>query len=149
MPQLVDHIDAIARQKQRTVLYLEFHPEQIFKVDTEEDYEKDIRSRHYSYQEDKVRDEIIKNLDDMGISWMECGHFASTNFMCSYQGQIYLDVPYDENLDEYKKLQEYLEYSDGSMRFPSVRFYHLPLEIAMQNAHHDVPGFWEDWAENF
>jgi len=27
MPGLIEHIDAIARKKQRAVLYLEFHPE--------------------------------------------------------------------------------------------------------------------------
>jgi hypothetical protein len=48
-----------------------------------------------------------------------------------------------------KALHEYLEYPDGSMRFPTVRFYFLTLEIAMQNAHHDEPGFWDKWAENF
>jgi hypothetical protein len=26
MPQVIDHIDAIARKKKRAVLYLEFHP---------------------------------------------------------------------------------------------------------------------------
>lgn len=26
MPMLIEHIDAIARQKQRGVLYVEFHP---------------------------------------------------------------------------------------------------------------------------
>jgi hypothetical protein len=140
MPQIIDHIDAIARKKQRTVLFLEFHPKINF---------DDFEMPNYCYEKDKVRDEIITNLDQMGIVWTKCGHFASTNFMCSYRGQIYLDVPYDESLDEYKKLQGYLEYPDGSMRFPSVRFYHLPLEIAMKNAYHDEPGFWEDWAENF
>jgi hypothetical protein len=44
---------------------------------------------------------------------------------------------------------DYLEYPDGTMRFKNVCFYALSLEIAMQNAHHDAPGFWEKWAENF
>lgn len=140
MPQIIDHIDAIARKKQRTVLYLEFALEINF---------DDFEHPRYRYDEDKVRDEIIENLDKMGISWMKCGHFASTNFMCSYRGQIYLDAPYDKNLPEFKKLQKYLEYPDGSMRFPTVRFCYLPLEMAMKNAHHDEPNFGDDWVDNF
>ena len=35
------------------------------------------------------------------------------------------------------------------MRFDDVKFYIVTLEHAMQNAHHDEPGFWERWADNF
>ena len=129
MPKLIDHIDAIARKKERGVLFLEFDPEINF---------DDFEHPRYRYEEDKVRDEIIENLDKIEISWMKCGHFASTNFICFYRSQIYLDVPYDENLSEYKALQTYLEYPDGS-----IRFCYLPLEVAMKNAHHEESGFWE------
>lgn len=49
----------------------------------------------------------------------------------------------------YQTVRYYLEQMDGTMRFPTVRFYVLPLEHAMKNAHHDEPGFWERWAEKF
>lgn len=145
MPQLIDHIDQIARKKQRTVLFLEFHPESMFNIINGDD-----EAESYDYENDKVRDEIIENLARLNIQWTPCAHMASTGWMCSYLGQIYLDVPYDENLAEFKKLQEYLEYPDGSMRFSTVRFCYLPLEMAMKNAHHDEPGFWEKyWDEYF
>jgi hypothetical protein len=144
MPQLIKHIDAIAREKQRTVLYLEFHPESIFTFSILDD-----ESESYDYQNDNVRDEIITNLDNLGIPWTKCAHIASPNLMCAYLGQVYLDVPFDKDLPLYQTLETYLEYPDGSMRFPSVRFGYLPLEMAMKNAHHDEPGFWENWAENF
>jgi hypothetical protein len=129
MPQIIDHIDAIARKKQRTVLYLEFHPESMFDLES------------YDYRHDKIRDEIIENLDKFNIPWTKCAHIASPNLICTYLGQIYLDVPYDEELPLYQVLQKYLEYPDGSMRFPSVRFGYLPLEIAMKNVHHDESEF--------
>ena len=35
------------------------------------------------------------------------------------------------------------------MRNEQVQFFYLPLEHAMRNAHHDEPGFWDKWADNF
>lgn len=149
MPQLIKNIDQIAREKKRTVLYLEFHPEPIRYIETEEDHEEDMHFHNYKYREDTVRDEIIAKLNDMKVPWEMCDHFASECGFMSYRGQIYLDVPLDHDLLLCQKLHEYLEYPDGSMRFPTVRFYFLTLEIAMKNAHHDEPGFWDNWAENF
>lgn len=143
MPQLIDHIDRIARKKQRDVLLLEFHPESMSAFCIRDE------SESYDYQNDKVRDEIIENLDKCKIPWTPCAQIASPGSMCAYLGQIYLDVPYDEELPLYQVLQEYLEYPDGSMRFSSVRFCYFPLEIAMKNAHHDEPGFWEKFYENW
>jgi hypothetical protein len=64
-------------------------------------------------------------------------------------GEIYLDVPFDENDVRYRGLQAFLEFPDGSMRFPDVKFVAVPLEVAQANVHHDEPGFWEAWADRF
>ena len=69
--------------------------------------------------------------------------------MWSYRGSIYVDVPFDTTDSTYQLLQTYLENPDGTMRHPTVTFEYYPLEMAMKNAHHDEPGFWERWAENF
>jgi hypothetical protein len=61
----------------------------------------------------------------------------------------YIDVPFDEENKDYKKVQKYLENENGTAKDPNLSFFYLPLEIAMENAHHDEPGFWEKWAENF
>lgn len=147
----IKNIDQIAREKQRTVLSLEFHPKPTFlsmNVQTEEDSDKYDESEKnfclYKYENDKVRDEILENLTKMNVPYEMCGHFASENFSMSYKGQIYLDVPLDHDLPLCKALHEYLEYPDGSMRFPTVRFYFWTLDIAMKNAHHDDPSFWEN-----
>ncbi|MFL9913987.1 hypothetical protein PQR75_00980 [Paraburkholderia fungorum] len=69
--------------------------------------------------------------------------------MRSYAGEVFIDVPFDAVEPQYQKVQAFLEHPDGSMRFDDVKFYVVPLQDAMKNAHHDEPGFWERWAENF
>jgi hypothetical protein len=143
------YIDAIAREKQRDVLYLEFHPESTVNPNTLKTLEDEIKyledERHirkYRYSEDKVRDEIIENLNKMNIPWELCDGLP-TGYFETPKGQIYLDVPHDMNNPLCKTLHEYLEYPDGSMRFPSVRFYFFTLEKAMENVNNDK--FWSDW----
>ena len=139
MAVLIEHIDAIARKKQRDVLFLEFGvPE-----------DKKSYSFSYEYEQDPIRTEILAWLDAHNISYTMCGDFASENGWRAYRGQIYLDVVPDELDVLYKLLNEYLEDNEGKMKFKGVMYYILSLEIAMQNAHHDEPGFWEKWAENF
>jgi hypothetical protein len=122
-------------------------------IETDEDHDLYLESKHrisdYKYEKDAVRDEIIENLNRLGVSWVECGSIASECGFSSYKGQIYIDVPMDVNLPIYRELNDYLEYPNGEMRFSTVRFNYLTLEVAMKNAHHDEPGFWETWADNF
>jgi hypothetical protein len=134
MPQLIEHIDAIARQKGRDVLYLEFHPH--------DDW------RRYRYETDPMRDMILRWLDQHEVGWQTCGPYARPGCNGPYLGQIYLDVPFDESLPAYRSLRDYLELPNGSMRHDGVRFYAMPLAYANQNAEHDAPGFWERfWAD--
>lgn len=137
MPALIDHIDAIARKKGRDVLYVEFHPE------------SRSEARHYRYEDDLMRASVLAWLDANGIGWEACGEYARPGQMWPYLGQVYLDVVFNEGLPEYRKLRDYLELPDGTMRHAGVRFYALPLDYANKNAAHDEPGFWENWAENF
>ncbi len=142
MPALIEYIDVIARKKQRGVLYLQFHPV------TWGSFEDDSW-RGYDYRVDTRRKKVVAWLRRNHIVWQECGPVASENGFRSYLGEIYLDVPYDEGEQQYQVVRDYLEHPDGTMRDERVRFYYLPLEIAMKNAHHDEPGFWEKWAESF
>jgi hypothetical protein len=141
MPELIEHIDAIARQQQRAVLYLEFHSA------TAAD-PTGLR-REYDYASDPQRRAVLVWLDEQGLAWGQCGEFADINTIAPYKGQIYLEVPYDDSLADYRRLRDYLENPDGSMRLLNVRFCVMPLDYAMRNAEHDVPGFWERRAEEF
>ncbi len=79
----------------------------------------------------------------------ECGQVASETVVRSYAGEIFIDVPFDDTDTQYRKVQAFLEHPDGEMRFDDVRFYVVTLQVAMKNAHHDEPGFWDRWADNF
>lgn len=142
MPLLIEHIDAIARQKQRDVLYVAFRSSQ--PVDDDWDSDAD-----YDWKSDPVRQSVCEWLTEHQIAWQYCAEIADENYMGPYRGSIYLDVPFDEDDALYQQVRNYLENPDGSMRFPTATFYYLPLEKAMENAHHDEPGFWEKWAEDF
>ncbi len=134
MPQILKHIDKIAREKQRDVLFIEF--------------DREIYPS-YDYENYEERKKLLQWLDKNNIPYEECGPMASEYGWESYRGQLYIDIPFDKNNEEYKNLNELLENPDGSMKIPGVNFWYLPLEVAMKNKHHDEPGFWDKWAENF
>lgn len=142
---LIEHIDAIARQKQRDVLYVEFHPPVAGSVNDEEI----VDQGDFDWKTLPIRQQIIDWLDAQGIGWKPCGLFVNACVMMGYHGQIYIDLPFDEALPAFQSLQALLELPDGSMRFPDATFYCCTLELAMENAAHDEPGFWDHWAEGF
>ncbi|HKR44986.1 MAG TPA: hypothetical protein VJU59_35860 [Paraburkholderia sp.] len=135
MPQRLEHIDAIARKLNRDVLYFEFLQAQ--------------RPHCADYRTLEIRSRIVQWLDSEHIEWRECGQLASETVIRSYAGEIYINVPFDEADGQYRKVQAFLEYPDGTIRFDDVRFYVVTLQVAMTNAHHDEPGFWDRWADNF
>jgi len=103
MPQLLMHIDQIARQKQRDVLALEFHnAETGFKLD---------------YTLNPARKTILGWLAANDIPHYECGGYASETRLDSYRGHIYIDIPYDKTDPAFQKVESFLESPDGSMRF--------------------------------
>ncbi len=134
MPQHIQHIDKICREKHRDVLYLTFD-RQVFNT-------PDCNSW-------QVRKIIIDWLEQNHIHHSPCGGMASEHTFPSYGGQIYIDVPYDENHSNFQKLRNYLEFPDGRCKFEGVIFCYLPLEHAMKNQHHDEIGFWEKLMERF
>ena len=139
MPMLIEYLDAIARKKGRDILFLDFPQEKGTDSLSFEDWDRV-----------PVRQQIITWLDQNQIEWCICGRIANENMMGGgYQGRIYVDVPIDINNPAYQKLSDYLETSDGDMKFEGAKFCYLPLAVAMENAHHDEPGFWDRWAENF
>jgi hypothetical protein len=134
MPMVVEHIDKIARDLQRDVLYIEFD-RNVFES--------------YDYDEYTERNNLMDWLDEHDIGYRCCGAIARENGWESYRGQLYIDLPFDETDEKYRLLDGHLCNEDNTPRINGVIFYYLPLEIAMQNAHHDEPGFWETWADNF
>ena len=134
MPRLIQHIDKLAREKGRGVLFLEFH-------DLRVPFPKDLDDRTRA-----ARDTIIRWLEQNHIPFEPCAGIAHPNLIEGYQGQLYIDVPLDPDDPTYRKLAHFLEddaKNTGATRFPGVRFSFLSLDLAMRNQHHDAPGFWE------
>ncbi|MDR1162767.1 MAG: hypothetical protein LBM17_02875 [Candidatus Accumulibacter sp.] len=140
MPFLLEHIDAIARKLGRDVLFVDFPAchHDIF-----------MRSERVDYEKYKPRKTIIRWLDKNGIGWRPCAGFADENSMPSYAGEIHIDVPFDENDPTYKMVDGFLAHDDMTPKIEGSIFFYLPLEVAMKNKHHDEPGFWDKWAENW
>lgn len=134
MPALLQHIDQIARQKQRGVLFVQFDRD----IFPEADY------THW-----QVRQDLISWLEQQHIPYTPCLGFANEWAMSGYRGELYFDVCYDEADPLYQALSSYLEDQAGQAKFEGVQFCYCPLETAMQNQHHDEPGFWEKWADEF
>ena len=142
MPIAVKHIDKIARKKNRDVLYIAFN-----KPKKEDDSLQEYYA--YEFENDPVRDEFIKWLDENNIPYEMCGPIAREDGWEKYMGQLYIDIPMDENDKRYVKLNEHLEDKEGNMKINGIYYHYVPVEIAMKNTHHDKPGFWDKWAEEF
>ena len=137
MPMVIDSIDYIARQKKRDVLYVTFMPINDDGYFDDEDFD---------WENCYTRKRVIDWLEFNKIGYQFCHRFWADGLLdYPYQGQVYIDAPFDQNNEQYKILEDYFENPDGSMKDPTVRFCYITLEQAMRNVHHDEPGYWEDW----
>lgn len=149
MPMLIDHIDKIARDKKRDVLFLLFHLNEAEGEVSEESEDIDWDDLDFDHASCIPRKEIMEWLTANGIRFYPCAGVADENCIQSYAGQLYIDVPFDENDPVYQKLRDHIENPDGTMKISGIAFCYYPLEMAMKNAHHDEPGFWEEWVKDF
>jgi len=145
---IFEHIDKIARDKKRDVVFAVFHAD-MGDTSAISNLLSAIATQDLDWQDLTIRKQLIEMLDAEGIDWQPCGSIANENMMCGYYGQIYIDTPLAPSDPNYQKVLAYLETSDGKMRYPNVTFCVLQLSTAMENAHHDEPGFWQHWAEKF
>ncbi|QPF32887.1 hypothetical protein H0S56_04350 [Acinetobacter lwoffii] len=115
LSQLLKHIDAIAREKNRDVLFVHFdhyvHPD------------RDANS---------VRQILIGWLEQQGIVYMPCLGVDQTVHSEIYLGGLYLDVPFDLQHKAYQKLSEYLEDDQGNMKIDGILFFVLSLALALE-----------------
>ena len=115
LSQLLKHIDAIAREKNRDVLFVHFdhyvHPD------------RDANS---------VRQMLIGWLEQQGIVYMPCLGVDQTVHSEIYLGGLYLDVPFDLHHKTYQKLSEYLEDEQGNMKIEGIQFFVLSLGLALE-----------------
>ncbi|MCU4629405.1 MULTISPECIES: hypothetical protein [Acinetobacter] len=117
MPQLLKHIDAIAREKDRDVLFVHF-----------ENYEHenaDAESYH-------LRQNLMEWLKQRQINFAPCMGIEQPGVIESYSGDLYIDVPFDEAHPIYQMVSEHLEDAEEEMKIPGVLFFVLSLETALE-----------------
>ncbi|WP_180083037.1 hypothetical protein [Acinetobacter sp. YH12102] len=115
LSQLLKHIDAIAREKNRDVLFVHFD--------------------HYIHPDrnaDSVRQILIGWLEQQGIVYMPCLGLDQTVHSEIYLGGLYLDVPFDLHHKTYQKLSGYLEDEQGNMKIKGIQFFVLSLGLALE-----------------
>ncbi|MFQ1043029.1 hypothetical protein [Acinetobacter sp. NIOH-H-8] len=117
MPQLLKHIDAIAREKDRDVLFVHFE---------NYDHENaDAESYH-------LRQNLMEWLKQRQINFAPCMGIEQPGVIESYSGDLYIDVPFDEAHPIYQMVSEHLEDAEEEMKIPGVLFFVLSLETALE-----------------
>lgn len=129
MPQLIRHIDQIARQENRDVLFLVFDDNPVKMLNGE------------------ARENAMAWLEDNEIYYEPCGPVASDHGLESYDGHLYVEVPHQPSHPHFKQLLAHFENEDGSSKVPDTLIYCLSLSHALKNKHHDEPGYWDRIAE--
>ncbi|PXW98706.1 hypothetical protein C7444_102186 [Sphaerotilus hippei] len=136
MPMFIEHIDAIARSRQRDVLMVTFGP----RIDP-----TDEEAPRLDWEHLPQRIGLTQFLDQEGVIWQCCGPMRSDNGFGPYEGQIHIDIAYDPAEPRCRRILDRLEHPDGRMKDPMVSLWLMTLDLAMRNAHHDEPGFCNSW----
>lgn len=131
MVALVEYLDTIARKKKRDVLYVDFTL--LFNESSERSAWKDL----------PIRNQLIEWFSAQGIA-TEYAIFVADDLCLitpPYQGEFYIDVPYDRGDPKFCIVLKHMENEDGSSKIPGVRLCCLQLSTAERYAHRDEPGF--------
>ncbi len=120
MPQLIRAIDEIAREKQRDVIFVQFHN---FATGFVGDYRKN-----------SSRGVIIKWLDENDIWHCPCGGFDSGSIVDGYGGELYVDVTIDHNDSSFIRLLDLFSDEEGGQIFDDAWLFYFPLAVALVNS---------------
>lgn len=115
MPQLLQHIDAIAREKNRDVLFVHF-----------ENY------KQHAQDPDAIRQNFMGWLEQHNIGFKACFGIEQNETLETYSGDLYIDVPFDISNPDFQVLSEYLEDEQGNMKIDGILFFTLSLELALE-----------------
>ena len=124
MPQLLLTIDEIAREKQRDVIFVQFHN---FSTGFVADY-----------RTNPSRKAIISWLDEQRIAYIPCGGFDSGCIVEGYDGELYIDVAIDADDANFFKLSERFIGEGGMRRYENAWLFYLPLAVALLNSNEAV-----------
>ena len=125
MKGYIRYIDECAMSVDRDVLYIMFHPEE------QDNLEAFINAEDkYDYKSDEIRDDVLSKITDMGVQYWPCFCYPTIVGGGVWRGEVCLDVPHDPKNKLYKKVNDYFENKDGTMKIESVRFCYYPISAA-------------------
>lgn len=131
MPRILDSINTIASQLQRDVLFLTFCRQA---PHAGSGMFADEAAQLPDWENNPARQAILLWLDEAGIPFRECyGVWPEGLILAPYDGTVYLDIPHDPELPQYRKLADFLEDEHGRTRHDGVGFHlfrwtHLPRQ---------------------
>lgn len=109
MSQPIPHIDAIAREKNRDVLFL-----------------------HFEDPDSPINEIVLAWLEDHEIAYADCLGLEEESLNDHELQHTYIDLAVDEDDALYRELCEYLEDDEGNMKLEGVLFFVLSLETALE-----------------
>ena len=133
MVQIIDHIDTIVRFKCQDLVYVSF-------------FKGDQYQTSFDYLNCTAREELLKTLNEYGVPWGIClpPWFPGLIEM-SYSGWIYIDLPYESRGGPNVKIWQLVEFIEKQAFYEQCSFWHLRLELAMENTFIDDPEEQQKW----
>ena len=136
MPMIIDYIDDIAKRTKRPALFLTFQniPRKNMSDSEIEEMEIDSLIGVVDWHSHPSRNSIVRWLNKNKIQWKPCAGISSNAMDFGYQGQIYIDIPYDhknplsEQHYKFKRLTQFIEDGKGNVRWAGVEFHCLVNE---------------------
>ncbi len=120
MPQLIGTIDAIARERQRDVLYARAPPS----ADLLFDHKWERAAGRVALVEFLTAHKMIR--------WEECMDWNSGVLVAPYDGSLFIDLPVNVTNEQFQAVCAILEYPNGRPRFSDYRLYVFPLFLALR-----------------
>ena len=111
MSESLPYIDAIAREKNRDVLFI-----------------------HFEEPNSPIVEIVLAWLEDHEIGYSACLGLEEESLNDHELEHTYIDLAVDEEDPLYRELCEYLEDDDGKMKLDGVLFFVLSLETALELA---------------
>ena len=166
MPNVLEHIDAIARQQQRDVFYIRFPQlpkpvgvllaEDLDKEPVERDGfdeeipEEDIDAENgdanalETFAFPEVRHQVLTWLTANGIAYEYCFGPASDFGFSRWTGEVFIvDALHEDGDPVLGAVNDYLHAPNNDEHFPGVALHLMRLTTAMEKAYRDDPEY--DW----
>ncbi len=116
MALVIRYLDVICVEKNRDILVLQFH----------------VNDMKLIRDEDSFISETLTWLSENNIKYELAGYYSNDGLMCGYTGQYYIDVPFEKDNPQFKLLQEKFENPDESIKDERAVLQFTTLELCTE-----------------